>query len=215
MGVPMMFEDRKGYAIAERMAAEALRSVDPAQAGAARSVDFDAERGVFTVPLLGSEVFVSFPDGAVIGAHDRRLSGAIAILALHYLIYRGEPLRTEGWLAYRDVPGARHFASAFEDMAENRIAGAFGGDPATLSGPAGRLGGTPSDGGDASFELPAFPRVPVLLVLWGACEGEEGSARILFKPTAPFYLHSEDLAALGAVIADWLVAVKDRGADRV
>ena len=211
----MMFEDRKGYAIAERMAAEALRSIDPVQAAAERSVDFDAERGVFTIPFLGSKVFVSFPDGAVTSASDRKLSGAIAILALHYLIYRGEPLRSEGWLAYRDMPGARHFASAFEDMAEKRIAGAFGGDPESLSGPAARLGGIPSDIGDASFELPAFPRMPVLLVLWGACEGVEGSSRILFKPTAPFYLHSEDLAALGDVIADWLVAVKEGRPDRV
>ena len=211
----MMFEDRKGYAIAERMAAEALRSIDPAQAAAERSVAFDAAAGVFTIPFLGAEVSVSFPDGKVTSASGRRLSGAVAILALHYLIYRGEPLRSEGWLAYRDMPGARHFASAFEDMAENRVAQTFGGDPGSLAGPAARLGGTPSDVGDASFELPAFPRLPVLLVLWGSCEGVGGSSRILFKPTAPFYLHSEDLAALGAVIADWLVSVKDGGADRV
>jgi len=211
----MMFEDRKGYAIAERMAAEALGTIDPAQAAAERAVDFNAERGVFTIPFLGAEVYVSFPGGVVTSAGDKKLSGAVAILALHYLIYRGEPLRSEGWLAYRDMPGARHFAGAFEDMAENRIAEAFGRDLGSLAAPAARLGGTPSDTGDASFELPAFPRVPVLLVLWGYCEGVEGTSRILFKPTAPFYLHSEDLAALGAVIADWLVAVKDGGADRV
>jgi len=215
MGVPMMFEDRKGYAIAERMAAEALGAIDPAQAAAERAVEFDAERGVFSIPFLGAEVYVSFPEGAVTSAGYKRLSGAVAILALHYLIYRGEPLRSEGWLAYRDMPGARHFASAFEDMAENRVAEAFGHDPGSLAGPAARLGGRQADVGDASFELPAFPRLPVLLVLWGSCEGVEGSSRILFKPTAPFYLHSEDLAALGAVIADWLVAVKDGGADRV
>jgi hypothetical protein len=29
MSVPMMFEDRKGYEIAERMAAEAVGSIDP------------------------------------------------------------------------------------------------------------------------------------------------------------------------------------------
>jgi hypothetical protein len=55
--------------------------------------------------------------------------------------------------------------------------------------------------------IPALPRVPLLVVLRGACEGVEGSARILFKPSAPFYFHSEDLAALGAVAAERLIAV--------
>jgi hypothetical protein len=93
MTVPMMFEDRKGYAIAERIAAEAIASVDPDLAVAERAVDFDAEAGVFTIPFLGTNVFVSFPQGVVSGEDDRRLSGAAAILALHYLIYRGEPLQ--------------------------------------------------------------------------------------------------------------------------
>jgi len=90
----MMFEDRKGYAIAERMAAEALGTIDPAQAAAERSVDFNAELGVFTIPFLGAEVYVSFPGGVVTSAGDKKLSGAVAILALHYLIYLGEPLRS-------------------------------------------------------------------------------------------------------------------------
>lgn len=210
----MMFEDRKGYAIAERQAAEALAAVDPLAAAYERAVDFDESAGRFTIPVLGTEVFVSYPGGEV-SSTDRKLSGAIAILALHYLVYRAEPLRKEGWLAYRDMPGARHFASAFEDMAEKGVAAAFGADPASLEGPARRLGGVPSEAGDASFELPAFPRVPVLVVVWGACEGVEGSARLLFKPSAPFYFHSEDLAALGVVVADWLVALKDGRADRL
>jgi hypothetical protein len=214
MTVPMMFEDRKGYAIAEQIAAEAIASVDPDIVVAERAVDFDAEEGVFTIPFLGTNVFVSFPQGVVSGEDDRRLSGAVAILALHYLIYRGEPLQLQGWLAYRDMPGARHFESAFEDMAERRISGYFGDDPSQLTRAAATLGGTRSDTGDTSFVIPALPRVPLLVVLWGACEGVEGSSRILFKPSAPFYLHSEDLAALGAVTAERLIAVhKSRGDD--
>lgn len=214
MTVPMMFEDRKGYAIAERMAAEAIASIDPELAVAERAVTFDPEVGVFTIPFLGTNVFVSFPEGVVSGEDERRLSGAAAILALHYLVYHGEPLQKEGWLAYRDMPGARHFMSAFEDMAEKRVSDYFGDEPGQMIRAAAALGGRPSDTGDVSFEIPAFPRVPLLVVLWGACEGVEGSARILFKPSASFYFHSEDLAALGAVTAERLIAVhKFRGGD--
>ncbi|MHB8896538.1 MAG: DUF3786 domain-containing protein, partial [Candidatus Geothermincolia bacterium] len=157
----------------------------------------------------------SFPGGAVSQVDGSGLSGAAAILALHYLVYRGEPLGRQGWLAYRDMPGARHFASAFEDMAERRISGCFGGDPSMLSVAAGALGGSPEDLGDASCVIPAFPRVPVLVVLWGECEGTEGSARILFKPSAPYYFHSEDLAALGVVLAERLISVHGAACDDV
>lgn len=202
-----MFEDRKGYAIAERMAAEAIASIDPTLLVAERAVAFDAEAGVFTIPFLGTNVSVSYPGGVVTGEDNRRLSGAVAVLSLHYLVYQGEPLLKQGWLAYRDMPGARHFMSAFEDMAEKRISDCFGEDPELLARAATSLGGRRSDTGDASFEIPALPRVPLLVVVWGGCEGVEGSARILFKPSAPFYFHSEDLAALGAVTAERLVAV--------
>ncbi|MHB8897072.1 MAG: DUF3786 domain-containing protein, partial [Candidatus Geothermincolia bacterium] len=106
----MMFEDRKGYRIAERMAAEAVASIDPVAVASERGVEFDGDSGRFTIPFLGGKVYVSFPGGAVSQVDGSGLSGAAAILALHYLVYRGEPLGRQGWLAYRDMPGARHFA---------------------------------------------------------------------------------------------------------
>lgn len=214
MTVPMMFEDRKGYAIAERMAAEAIASVDPLNVASERGVSFDARSSRFTIPFLGVNITVSYPDG-VAWHEGEKLSGAAAILALHYLVYHGEPIRKPGWLAYRDMPGARHFASAFEDMAERRIAGCFGAEPATLEAAAERLGGIRADVGDASLEIPAFTRVPVLVVVWGACEGVEGSSRILFRPSAPYYFHSEDLAALGVVVAERLAAGSRPSSDDV
>ena len=205
MGQPMLFEDRKGYRIAKEMAVEALAAVDPEMAASERGVDYDPERSLFTIPFLGTYLYVAFPSGEVAMAGRERV-GALAILAPHYLVYHGEPLRKEGWVAYRDMPGARQFESAFEDMAERRIAEALTANPSSLIRSAAKLGGVVSDIGDASSVLPAFPRMPVMAVLWGECEGVGCSARLLFKPSAPFYLHSEDLAVLGAVIANWLIS---------
>ena len=205
----MMFEDRGGYSIAEKKAIEELALVDPAVAAAGKGVDFDGAGSVFRVPFLGETLSVSFPSGAIV-ARDGRVSGAAAILTLHYLIYHGEPLRADGWLAYRDMPGARHFASAFEAMAENRIASHFGARAIDFELAARSLGGEPGEVGDLSFLIPVLPRVPLLVVFWPACEEGVGSARVLFMPSAPYYFHSEDLAALGVVAAERLIEADPR-----
>jgi len=49
--------------------------------------------------------------------------------------------------------------------------------------------------------------VTFLVVLWVHSEVERGAAKILFPPSAPHYLHTEDLAALGVVLAERMVAL--------
>lgn len=201
----MMFEDRKGYAIAESRAAEAVAKLDPLLVAAERGVEFDPALGLFHVPMLGEVLAVGFPSGEVNGADGRRVSGAVTIVALHYLAYRGEPVRSQGWLAYRDMPSGRDFSRAFESMAEERLAEHFGDRPREFESAARCLGGEPGDVGECSFVITALPRLPLLVVLWPACEGVGGAARILFRPSAPYYLHTEDLAALGTLAADKLI----------
>jgi hypothetical protein len=55
----------------------------------------------------------------------------------------------------------------------------------------------------------ALPRLPLMVVLWPACEELRGEARILFRPSAPYYLHTEDLAALGVVAAERLIRLSE------
>ena len=206
---PMMFEDRGGYSIAERKAVEELSLVDPVDVAVEKGVRFDGGRKVFSIPFLGDTMSVSFPGGEVV-ARGGKVSGAAAVLALHYLIYHGDPLRADGWLAYRDMPGARHFASAFEAMAESRIALHFGNRVRDFSEAARSLGGEPGEVGECSFVVPALPRILLLIVFWPGCEDWAGSARILFLPSAPYYYHSEDLAALGVVAAERLIEADER-----
>lgn len=201
----MMFEDRKGYAVAESRARDAVAKLDPPLAAAERGVEFVPAEGQFRIPLLGTLVPVGFPGGEVSTPDGQRISGAVAIVALHYLAYRGEPVRGEGWLAYRDMPAGRDFSRAFESMAEERLAERFGDRPREFELAARGMGGEPGDVGECSFVIAALPRVPLLVVLWPACEGVGGTARILFRPSASYYLHTEDLAALGTLTAERLM----------
>ncbi len=201
---PMMFEERRAYAIAETKAKAELALLDPALVASEKAVHFDGDKGLFTVPFFSADFTVSFPSGSV-ATDGGSVSGAAAVLVLHYLIYQGEPLRSEGWLAYRDMPGARHFASAFEAMAEDHLASYFNGRSADFEAACCKLGGAPGEIEGRSFVLRALPRVPLMVVLWPADDAGGASSRILFPPGAPYYYHSEDLAALGVVAAERII----------
>ncbi len=205
----MMFEDRDAYAIAESEARKAIGGLDPGHASAERGVEFEQVENRFRVPMLGDMVTVGFPDGEVAGSGGQPLSGAVAVIALHYLTYSGEPLRSPGWLAYRDMPGGRDFSRAFESMAEARLAEYFGEKPLKFERSARAMGGAPGDVGEYSFIIDALPRLPLMVVLWPACEDVGGAARILFQPSAPYYLHTEDLAALGVVAVERLIELSE------
>ena len=213
--VSWMFEDRKAYGAAEREAARAVARLDPQAVAHERGVRFDQGSGRFFVPFFSQEVIVTLPGATVRSADGQAMSGAVAVLALHYLSYRGEPLPGQGWRAYREMPGARHFAPAFERMAEERLAHHFGKTPWRFALAADLLGGKSGDAGEFSFVFRAFPRLKIMAVLWPSDEEFEGSAKLLFPPGAPYYLHSEDLAALGVVLAERLVALdQDQPPDR-
>ena len=209
----MMFEDRDAYTVAELEARKEIGALDPPLAAAERGVEFDQAEHRFRVAVLGENVSVGFPGGEVTGDGGRRLSGAVAVIALHYLTHRGEPLHSRGWLAYRDMPGGRDFSRTFESMAEARLAGHFGDEPQEFQRSALAMGGAGGDVGKFSFVINALPRLPLMLVLWPACEELGGGARILFRPSAPYYLHTEDLAALGVVTAERLMGLSEGPGD--
>lgn len=203
----VMFEGRNAYSIAESRAREAVAALAPELAAAERGVAFDRTLRAFDVPLLGENILIGFPGGEVTNAGGSRITGAVAVIALHYLLYRGEPLRGDDWLAYRDMPGGRDFSRAFEAMSEAKLAEYFGDRPEDFARATGSLAGVPGEVGENCFLLPALPRVSLMLVLWPAYEEVGGAARILFQPSAPYYLHTEDLAALGVVAAERLIEV--------
>lgn len=203
----MMFEDREAYAIAEALAAGRIADLDPELTASERGVEFDANKGLFRVPLLGTTVEVAFPGGGARRTCGEKLTGALAVVSMHYLYYRGEPVRAQEWLAYRELPGGREFSRAFESMAEARLGRALGARPEDFRRVAELLGGGKAGVSEHSFVVPALPRVPLMVVLWPAGEREEGASRILFKPSAPYYLHTEDLAALGILCAERMIGL--------
>lgn len=203
----ILFEDRGAYRIAEEKARKVVSELLPEVVAAERKIKYDSEAGKFIFAFFDREIFVTYPEGAVLMSGGKRVSGAVAVVALHYLMYSGEPVEGHGWLPYRDMPGARHFSTAFESMAESRLSAYFGNKPERFVRSAVALGGVGEDVGDASFVVPALPRVPLLIAMWFATDEFPAAAKIYYKPNASYYLHSEDLAVIGVLAVDRLIEI--------
>jgi len=207
--VSILFEDRRAYQIAEEKARKVISKLTPEIVAAERKVEYDAEERKFSLRLFDQEIRITYPDGVVLAESGSRVSGAVAVVALHYLFYSGEPVAGHGWLPYREMPGARHFCRAYEQMAETRLSAYFGNKPERFAVCAGALGGEREDIGESSFLIYALPRIPLLIAMWFATDEFASEAKIYYQPNASYYLHTEDLAVIGVLAVDRLIRMDE------
>lgn len=182
------------YKAAFDLAAERLVDKDPALVtassgarAAANGLELDFLGGPINVGL--DPVTVSDPSGAEIGLTDQ-------VLILHYLTQAdGRPVSGQ-WIAYREVPGAESYAPVFYKRAIAPLLGAFGQQPALLPELAGIYRAGPGETGDESIIVPAFPNVPLMLVVWAGDDEFPAEANILMDKSISGYLSAEDIAWL-------------------
>ena len=119
----------------------------------------------------------------------------VQVLLSHYS--KAEPVERAGKLVkFAGLPGGHAYERAFLQRAVQPIADVFGDEPEKLVEAAERLNGRVLGYGDFSVEIPALPRIPLVIVLWRADEFP-ASATILYDKSASSYLPTEDLAVLG------------------
>ncbi len=148
---------------------EALRGRDPATISANAMVRFDEARRAYRVPFLDIELLCFLDEGRIEPARSsdhHRLSFELVLAVLHYLLEaQMKPLLGE-WVSEKDVPGGELFFRGPHAIPTDRLLSVFGMNPELFRLAAERLGGTPVPMGDAGYRLWAFPRVPVLFLLW-------------------------------------------------
>jgi uncharacterized protein DUF3786 len=159
----------------------------------------------FLVEFIGNNYLVSYPDFMFSVANAK---GATSeddvplqeqVLILHYM--KSEKFNTSGkWVAYREIPGASFYFSAFVKRAIDPLKKAFGKDVFLLKDLAEKLGGIPIAFGDLSYEFHLFPKVPIQLVLWQGDEEFPSEANILFDASIEHVLLPEDIAWLSGML---------------
>lgn len=184
---------------------ERLAARDPEET--ARAAGAEWRGGVLRLPMLGAVLEVD-P-----GARTLRRPGGAggpvgyqrALVALAYLGGAVEaPVKGE-WVRPRDLPGGDAFFRGPHSVGLPRLVSAFGPSPGDLVRAAERLGGRPVPEGDAGVEIPALPRVPVRVLVWGASEEFAASATLLTDARAHLHLALDVMWALTNVVISDLV----------
>ena len=198
------------YVNAKKLAIEKLAS-EPFEAISARS-EFEAVGAdALRVPFLDRTYRVSYPefDFVAEGEGDADVPLQEQVLILHYMI--GTKGAVSGnWVAYREIPGAAFYFSAFVKRAIDPLKKIFGDDASRLGPVAEILGGAPIDAGDAAFEFKVLPKAPIQVILWEGDEEFPSEANILFDDTIGDILPPEDIAWLAGMLVYRLAALLKR-----
>ncbi len=187
------------YKMAIAQAVAKLKEINPKRlenrTGAQHFVEA-AQEGLI-VPYFGQARRITWPEVSVTpGDGDGEISLQEQGLILHYLLNAsGDPL-TGQTIDFRQVPEGGFYWSAFVSRAKKPLLETFGHDLALYAEVAATLGGESLSLGDAAARYLAFPRVPIIHVLWRGDEEFPPEASILFDATVPGYLPTEDIAAI-------------------
>jgi hypothetical protein len=196
------------YLAARKLAIEKLAAT-PFEELLSRSGYISSSEMTFTIPFLNRTYNVTYPDFAFTDADnkDREVPIQEQVLILHYLSTENPPEPNGNWVAYREIPGAGFYFSAFVKRAIDPLKKTFGHQTKALESAAAQLTATPIEAGDAGFELFAMPLVPVQMIIWEGDEEFEPEANILFDQMIAKILSPEDIAWLAGMIVYRLMAL--------
>ncbi len=162
--------------------------------------------GLVTVPFFCKEYSIDRVGSCVTRVVDGHAAHPyVAALILHYLMGAKDIELTGRYLTFRELEGGEVYYQAFYRRAIQPLATELGNSPQLLLERAERVKGERLDLGDASVKVQVFPRIPVVAVVWQGDDEVPSAANILFDSTAGHHLHTEDLAAIGDIVADSLI----------
>ncbi|HSM73292.1 MAG TPA: DUF3786 domain-containing protein [Desulfobacterales bacterium] len=195
------------YQHARDLAAEALAR--ESLAAISRRSGFGEADGGLAVPFLTRRYRVDYPSFDFSDVADAAAEVPLQeqVLILHYLLGAEAGLPSQDWAAYREIPGASFYYSAFVKRAIAPLKKVFGGNVAAFRKAATALGGQAITAGDAGFELRVLPQVALQLILWEGDEEFGAEANILFNPGIQGRLSPEDIAWLAGMVVYRMMAL--------
>lgn len=203
---------QENYRPALELAQRNLRALDPLVAAERSGAELhQGEKGEeLRLRLLNREYRVPLPEVLVYDVATGALAGtSTTLVILHYLSTADGSPATGEWVPFRSLPGGNVYEQAFRQQCFAPLISSFGSDSEGFERASAALGGVKAPMGDRSFVFRALPHLPMACVLWLADEEQGAEVNLLYDAVAPSCLHTEDLAALGRMLAFGLV--KSRG----
>ena len=221
--ITLSLPDQKNYEIsyglALKLAAEKLTSLADLAGQCARSgaecsltgshqqVRLSYLNQTYQISLPAVEIRVA-DNPATVELRDR-------ILILNYFLRARGTALAGRWIAYPELKEGANYYPTFLKRAVKSLIDFFGNAPESILAPAAALGAVRASLGDLAVTIPAFPRVPVTLVLWKGDDEFPPNANILFDSTVQDYLSAEDINVLCQTISWQLVkTLRDPAANR-
>jgi hypothetical protein len=166
-----------------------------------------AEGRAFRIPFLNRIYRLGYPEfefsDMAADAKDVPLQEQIIIL--HYLLADSPDMPGGDWVAYREVPGATFYFSAFAQRALEPLKKVFGQNLTGFRAAAAQLNAAPVEFGDAACEFQVLPKVPIRLILHSGDEEFPAEANILFDRSIGRQLSPEDIAWLAGMLVYRLI----------
>lgn len=107
-------------------------------------------------------------------------------------------------VSFEQLPGGRAYYNTFKKRATQQIERVFAANPQMLLKVAEMFEAERLEYGDYSVKIYALPLVPVHVTLWSSDREFPTSANMLFDSSISNYLSTEQIAALGELVASRL-----------
>lgn len=171
-----------------------------------------SDENTIRVPFLDRIYRVSFPEFEFKEKveEEKEVPFQEQVLILHYMMGAGEFGLTGRWIAYREIPGAAFYFSAFVKRAIDPLKKVFGQNISGLEKAAKSIKGVGIETGDAGFEFRVFPKASLRLILWEGDDEFPAEANILFDELVGQILSPEDTAWLAGMLVYRLIQISSK-----
>jgi hypothetical protein len=162
-------------------------------------------KGRIWVPLLGESFAVVLEGQKVLLEGREPARPDKGLIVLHYLIGAMAIVPSGRLISFRELQGGDVYWAAYEGRSISRIQDFFGERPELLHEAVKGMDSKKAPMGDVGYVIKALPKVPVTVAVWRGDDEIPPSANVLWDDTVKYYLHTEDVAVLGGIVASELI----------
>jgi len=164
----------------------------------------------FRVPFLNRVYQIEYPEFNFVSEDSHEIPIQEQVLLLHYM--SGRPMSEfNDWVAYREIPGASFYYSAFVKRAIDPLKKVFGHQLKILKHTSKKLDARTIEYGDLGLEFPILPNISVRIIMWKGDDEFPSEANILFPNNINEMLSPEDIAWLAGMLVYRLITLsKDK-----
>jgi hypothetical protein len=205
--------ERTPSALGEEKGWRDLLQLDPLEVCRRSLVTYDESSRKYTLRVLIVDYDVMLETRAIMptGRKNDGLADPgpeFRIMVLDYLVNCKELSLSGRLVSGAQLKAGEFFFRGTHGLELDALTNAFGNKPEQFKNAGLSLGGRSLELGDASFQLPMLPRIPITYVLWAADEEFSARLSVLFDSTADSHMHLDTVRTAVTTANKFLLAAK-------